>query len=229
MKQRAETLIQQFPKTLHLNYLLHLPAEVGKDPNQRWPLIIFLHGASERGTDLEVVRRAGLPQVIEERDAFPFIAVSPQCPANTWWPDHLEALDALLAQTVTRYPVDLGRISLTGVSIGGFGVWDWAALHPDRFAALAPICGGGFTFHGFPERACTLKHVPVWVFHGAKDDVVPARESEILVDALKQCGGNVRFTLYPQAGHDAWTETYHNPELYEWLMAQRRSNAPQST
>ena len=119
---------------------------------------------------------------------------------------------------ITSYAVDTERLYLTGLSMGGFGTWHLGAVHPERFATLAPICGGGAWFAGFPEKARVLKDVPIWVFHGAKDEVVPLQESEKVVDVLKACGGNVRFTVYPDADHDSWTETYNNPELYEWFL-----------
>jgi len=177
----------------------------------------------ERGDDLALVKNHGIAKVVEEREDLPFICVSPQCPADTWWSDHIEALDALLNEITSAYGVDTERTCLTGLSMGGYGAWHLAVTYPDRFAAVVPICGGGFLFHGFPERVCTLKDVPVWAFHGAKDDVVPLRESEVLINELKGCGGDVRFTVYPDAAHDSWTQTYDNPELYSWLLARSRS------
>lgn len=222
MPQQACTLEKPIVKTVRLNYLLFLPKGYEEKPQQRWPLILFLHGMGERGNDLELVKKHGIARVVEQREDFPFIAVSPQCPLDSWWPDHFDALDLLLDEICARYRVDPDRLYLTGLSMGGYGAWYYAALHPDRFAALVPICGGGMPFFGFPERVVVLKNVPVWAFHGAKDDRVPLAESERLVKALKAAGGNVRFTVYPDAGHDAWTETYNNPELYRWLLAQTR-------
>ena len=120
-----------------------------------------------------------------------------------------------------KYRVDKDRIYLTGLSMGGFGTWSLAAAHPERFAAIVPICGGGN-----PADAAKLKNLPIWVFHGAKDPVVPPERSESMVKAIKAAGGNVKLTVYPDAGHDAWTATYENPELYRWLFAQKRG-APQ--
>ena len=218
MRQRAETLIQQIPEIIHLNYLFSIPQEAEQDPVKKWPAIIFLHGAGERGDNLDFIKGYGIPKVVEERPDFPFITISPQCPVNTTWFDHIHALDALLVHAITRHPIDLSRIYLTGLSMGGYGVWYWSVLYPERFAALAPVCGGGSGMHGFPERVCALKEVPVWAFHGALDDVVPVSETMVLVDRLKNCGGNVRVTLYPDAGHDSWTPTYTNQELYDWFL-----------
>jgi predicted peptidase len=197
-----------------LRYLLYLPDEYGKT-NRKWPLILFLHGMGERGEDLELVKKHGPPRLVEEGGEFPFIIVSPQCPGDRLW--EVEPLIAVLEEVVSKYAVDEGRIYLTGLSMGGFGTWALAAEYPHRFAAIAPICGGGD-----PKKARRLRDVPVWVFHGAKDDVVPVGESEKMVKALEECGGNVKFTVYPEAGHDSWTETYNNPKLYEWFLSQRR-------
>jgi predicted peptidase len=214
------TFEKEIRKSVHLDYLLHLPDDYGSDTDQRWPLILFLHGMGERGDDLDLIRVHGIPKVVEERDEFPFITVSPQCPDDFVCHDQVGALDALLAEVEERYRVDPRRIYLTGLSMGGFGAWYLATLHPDRFAAVVPICGGGHEMYGFPERVAVLEDVPIWAFHGAKDPVVPLKASQALVDVLKEKGGNVRFTVYPDAEHDSWTRTYDNPELYEWLLEQ---------
>ena len=125
----------------------------------------------------------------------------------------MEALNALLDEIVSKYAVDEDRIYLTGLSMGGFGTWSLATAYPERFAALAPICG-----RGNPEKAHVLKDIPVWVFHGAKDETVPPENSQQMVNALKECGADVQYTIYPDAGHDSWTETYNNPKLYEWFL-----------
>lgn len=195
-------------------YLLHLPN--GYDPNGSYPLLLFLHGAGERGDDLSKVAIHGPPRLLRERSMeFPFIVVSPQVPEDRIW--SIAYLDALLEHVTGSYAVDEDRIYVTGLSMGGYGTWHLAFEYPHRFAAIAPISGGG-TITG----ACTIRHLPVWVFHGAQDEVVPASRSQELVDRLRGCDGHVRFTLYPDAGHDAWTRTYENPALYEWLLRHRR-------
>ncbi len=177
--------------------------------------MLFLHGAGERGDDLELVKKHGPPKLIEAGQDFPFIVVSPQAPAEQWWSTVF--LDALLQEITATYRVDMDRVYATGLSMGGFGTWDLAMTFPDRFAAIAPICGGGNAY-----SVCVIKDLPIWNFHGAKDPVVPLARSQEMVDALQRCSGDVRFTIYPDAGHDAWTETYDNPALYEWLLAHRR-------
>lgn len=222
MPQQVHRFETEITQTVHLPYLLYLPPDYKPDSVQKWPLILFLHGAGERGDDLELVKKHGIPKVVEERQDFPFIAVAPQCPEGEWWQEKTRILSALLDEVMAAYAVDPDRIYLTGLSMGGYGTWSLATAYPERFAALAPICGGGLSIVGFPERACVLKEIPIWVFHGARDEVVRIEESEKLVTALKACDGNVRFTVYPEAEHDSWTETYDNPELYEWLLQQHR-------
>ena len=128
----------------------------------------------------------------------------------------------LLDEVVNRYRVDKRRIYLTGLSMGGFGTYYIALDHPERFAAIVPICGGLTWWAGFHERVAALKDMPVWVFHGAKDETVPVEASQEAVDALRAVGNDARFTVYPEAGHDSWTETYNNPDLYTWLLCHSR-------
>ena len=206
---------QQITQTGSYNYLLFLPE--GYETQEKWPMIIFLHGSGERGSNLDDLKRHGVARVVEEKPNFPFIVVSPQCPPNQYWT--LPQLSALLDRARASYHVDLDRVYLTGLSMGGYGTWHLAAAQPQRFAAIAPICGGGN-----PNEACNLKNLPVWAFHGAKDRIVPISESEKMVSALKACGGNVKFTVYPEAGHDSWTQTYNNPELYDWFLQHRRQS-----
>ena len=196
-------------------YLTSLPEDYEAQPENSWPLMLFLHGAGERGSDLDLVKKHGPPKLIEQGHAFPFIVVSPQCPKGEGW--SVEALDRLLNEVSETHRVDADRVYVTGLSMGGFGTWDLAIAYPDRFAAVAPICGGGD-----PSEVCAIKHLPVWNFHGAQDKTVPLERSQEMVDALERCGGDVTFTVYPEAGHDSWTETYDNPELYDWLLRHRR-------
>ncbi len=212
MAQQVQTFTTD---TMSLRYLLHRPPEQAK--GKRWPLIVFLHGAGERGSDTELLKLHGIPRVVEENPDFPFITIAPQCPEGSWWPMHIKELNALITQALLLYDVDPDRVYLTGISMGGYGVWNLATAYPDRFAAVAPICGGGD-----PDSVCAMRRVPVWAFHGERDNVVLIRESRKMVDALRECGGSVRFTIYPNAGHDSWTKTYQNPRLYEWFMSHRK-------
>lgn len=209
--QQPAVLEAQIPVTMR--YLLFLPDNY--DQREQWPLLLFLHGAGERGDDLELVKKHGPPKLVETQKDFPFVVISPQCERNRRW--NATRLTVLVDDVVQKYNVDEDRIYVTGLSMGGFGTWALAAEQPERFAAIVPICGGGE-----PLWARLLKEVPVWAFHGAKDTVVPLERSEEMVDAVKNRGGNARLTVYPEAGHDSWTETYDNPELYEWLLEQQR-------
>ena len=219
MVQMALTLQTQIAQTVKLDYLLYLPQGYRADGSHQWPLVLFLHGAGERGSDLNLVKRHGIPKLAEEGNHLPFIALSPQCPEHSTWSLESHNVMALLDEVIQSHAVDTSRVYLTGLSLGGYGTWHLATLYPHRFAAIAPICGGGFWMYGFPERASVLKDMPAWVFHGAKDPTVPLEESEKMVSALRECGAEVRFTVYPDALHDSWTETYDNPELYEWLLS----------
>lgn len=215
--QRAHVFRRDITRTVQMRYLLYLPGGYAAEQSARWPLVLFLHGAGERGDNLDLVKQHGIARVVGEREDFPFIAVSPQCPADDWW--RTDVLAALLDESEQSYSVDPDRIYVTGLSTGGFATWALAIAYPDRFAAIAPVCGGGD-----PSRVCAIRYVPVWAFHGARDDVVPLRRSEEMVEALRACGGNVRFTVYPEAGHNSWTETYANPELYAWFLSHTRAD-----
>lgn len=196
-----------------MNYLVYLPEDY--EQKEKWPLLLFLHGSGERGDNLDLVTIHGPPKLIKNGKKFPFIVISPQCPKGQLW-QPIE-LTALLDDVEKRYRVDKDRVYVTGLSMGGFGTWALAAHTPYRFAALAPICGGGEKFW-----VKKIKHVPIWVFHGAKDKGVPIERSSSLVDVLKKANADVTFTIYPDAGHDSWTESYNNPKLYEWFLQQKR-------
>jgi len=210
--------------TTRLNYLLSVPQEYGgsgqKAPSEGgWPLIIFLHGAGERGDDLARVKKHGIARRLEEGMILDAIVASPQCPTDSWWTNELIALNALLDHLLAAYAVDASRIYLTGLSMGGFGTWTWALSRLNTFAALAPICGGLAMPTPFVTQLTTT---PIWAFHGAKDPVVPLASQSDLVEALQAADANIRFTVYPEAEHDSWTVTYEDPRFYEWLFAQSR-------
>ncbi|MDO1446033.1 prolyl oligopeptidase family serine peptidase [Rhodocytophaga aerolata] len=196
-------------------YLLFLPEGYKKDDGKKWPLMLFLHGSGERGTVLDSVKKHGPPKIVETQKDFPFILISPQCPPNQGW--HPPLLDALLEEVIQEHNVDTERMYLTGLSMGGYGTWEYATMYPNRFAAIVPICGGGD-----PAKVWSIRNLPIWVFHGAKDQAVPIKQSEDMVNALKNVGNNAKFTVYPEAGHDSWTVTYNNPELYQWLLSHKK-------
>jgi predicted peptidase len=200
-------------------YLLYVPKAYAGNSRQRWPLLLFLHGSGERGDDLAKLKVHGPPKVLDGWDEFPLVVVSPQCPDGQRWQS--DVLAALLDDVTDRLRIDPDRIYVTGLSMGGRGTWDLAMSYPERFAAIAPVCGGAL-----PDRACSLKDLPVKAFHGAKDTVVPLAETETIVEAVKKCGGTAELVVYPETGHDSWTVTYADPSLWEWLLSHRRRALP---
>ena len=194
-----------------LKYLEYVPEkEVG---TEKLPLLLFFHGMGERGNDLSKIKLHGPPSFLDDKKDFPFIVVSPQCPDTTYWGKGL--IIPFVKEMIKKYPIDKNRVYITGLSMGGFGTWDAIIAKPKLFAAAVPICGGGET--GKIKR---IKSMPIWVFHGARDKVVPMERSDEMVNALKELGSKVKYTVYPDATHDSWTETYNNPELYKWFLEQ---------
>jgi predicted peptidase len=228
--QEKKTFKGRSTKRFELEYLLFLPQGYKEDKKKEWPLMLFLHGAGERGSDIAKVTVHGPPKIVKQRPDFPFILVSPQCPEGENWSD--DALLGLLDEVIKEHRVDKSRVYLTGLSMGGYGTFSLGLKHPERFAAIAPICGGGDFLPILlpaPGKEAILKRLPVWVFHGGKDVLVPLSESQRMVDALKHIGNErVKLTVYPEAGHDSWTEAYNNQELYDWLL-QHRISAKAST
>lgn len=211
-------------RVTRLNYLLFLPR--GYDASgERLPLLVFLHGSREVGRDVNRLRRAILPQLVEANPDFPFIVLSPQSPSDEhgWYPS-LKAIHALIDEVEARYPVDPARIYLTGLSMGAFGAWALALERPGRFAAIVPVVGGYFYN---PRQLCALKGTPIWVFGARRDRNVPLRESERVVRALEACGAAPRFTVFEDADHDqGWRRAYTETEVFEWLAAQRLGQPP---
>lgn len=227
---------QPYTLTLHLTsttgiteqfsigFLLYLPRTYGQDPAQRWPLVLFLHGSGENGSDPAMVAATGLPELLSGDADYPFIVVSPQAPENeVWWGTELDRVRALLDYIQANFAVDAQRVYLTGLSMGGFGAWAMIVRYPDRFAAVVPIAGGWNSENdSIPRNICAIKDVPIWAFHGEQDDIVLPKKSQLMVDALRQCGSAVQFTLYPGADHRAsWALAYADPALFEWLLAQQ--------
>ena len=210
-RQQASQFEGQIP--VKLNYLLYLPKDY--ESQEKWPLLLFLHGAGERGDDLNRVKVHGPPKLIEAGKDFPMIVVSPQCPPDQWWKPH--ELLALLDDIARQHRVDQDRIYVTGLSMGGFGTWALASQAPERFAAIAPICGGGDKF-----RARRIRELPLWAFHGDADRAVPVELTRELVEAVRSAGGDPKLTIYEGVEHDSWTATYENEELYEWMLSHRR-------
>jgi predicted peptidase len=214
-KQTVETLPEEYAKrTVKMNkdFLLFKPT--GYTDGKKFPLIIFLHGSGERGSDIKLVGKHGIPKIAPKKAGFQFIGVSPQCLRTSKGGWVTEDLDALLEYVKKKYSIDDKRIYLTGLSMGGFGTWKWAAKKPHLFAAVAPICGGGN-----PADAAKYGQLPIWNFHGDADKAVNIKKSEVMVEAVRKAKGNIKYTVYPGVGHDSWTRTYKNPELYNWFLS----------
>jgi dienelactone hydrolase len=201
---------------------LYLPDGFRQDTLKKWPLLLFLHGSGERGDDLEKVKTHGPPKLVEQGKKLPFIVVSPQARQGQGW--STADLYALLLDCKQKYRVDPDRIYLTGLSMGGFGTWSLASEHPEEFAAIVPICGGGDT-----ADAWKLRHMAVWCFHGAKDKNVPPALSQNMIHALQAYNPSAKLTIYPDAEHDSWTVTYNNDSLYQWLLLQKKFVYTRST
>jgi predicted peptidase len=204
---------------------------------KKYPLVLFLHGAGERGDDNAATLRHGANDFANDqlRAKYPAYVVIPQCPSDKKWSevdwskdsselpqepsDAMQSIKELIDEMIENAGVDKTRIYITGLSMGGYGTWDAIARYPGFFAAAAPICGGGD-----PKTVDKFKSLPIWCFHGAEDPVVKVRRSQEMVEALQRVGSPIKYTEYPEAQHDSWTKTYSNPELYDWLFAQRRES-----
>ncbi len=201
-------------------YAVYVPREY--DAAKAWPVIVFLNGMGECGEDGQKQLAVGLmPAVLANSAAWQFIVVCPQKPVpKTQWIDHDDLVMATLAMTKKEFSVDDNRVYLSGLSQGGAGTWAIGARHADVFAALAPICGyGEFT----EAEAGALKGMPIWAFHGGKDDVVPPRKSEILIESVIAVGGTPKLTIFPNANHNSWDEAYRTQKLGEWFLKQQKT------
>lgn len=220
-------------------FQVYLPEEWRRDDHKLWPIILFLHGRGERGTEGMWQTQIGLPQAVRDHpDRWPFIIVMPQCPIPSYWTDsEMQALAmSSLDQETDEFHADPDRTYLVGLSLGGYGAWELARNNPNRWAAIV-IAASGIFWSYDPERwqqvstlpaeyAHALGHTPVWLFHGADDPVVPPRESEIMFDAIKAAGGHVRFWLYQGYKHDCWTRAFDEPEVPHWMLAHRNLAQP---
>ena len=216
-----------------LPYRLYMPPSVPAE--KKLPVVLFLHGAGERGSNNISQLTHGITPLLQYTIAAkdPVILIAPQCPIGLQWVDTpwsnlshtmpeqpskpMRLALALLQETLRTRPVDLTRVYVTGISMGGYGTWDAAQRHPDWFAAAMPVCGGG-------DTACAerLKHMPIWIFHGDKDGAVPVKRARDMFAALKACDGQVQYREYPGRGHNVWTPTYDDQSVLAWLLAQRK-------
>ncbi len=216
-----------------LKYRLLKPADF--NPDRTYPLVVFLHGAGERGSDNTAQLKHGMKEFLtpERRNDYPCYVLAPQCPTGKRWvevdwsasshshpeqpSDTLRLVHDLVIEMTTSANVDKRRVYIMGLSMGGYGTWDAIARYPELFAAAIPICGGG-------DPAVVERYVqlPIWCFHGDRDNAVPVERSRTMIDALKKAGGNPKYTEYEGVGHDSWTATFANPEVYQWLFQQVR-------
>lgn len=200
-----------------LQYYVQLPSDYEKDPGKKRPMILFLHGIGERGYTFDdcvkSITSHSIPHIAMTDKSFPFIVISPMCPSGTSWVQLPYSLINVVDEAAAKYNADPDRIYLTGISMGGMGVWSLAMQYPEKFAAIAPVCG-----KADPAKVDRIKNIPVWAFHGAKDDTIPLALDQKVVDALKACGGNVKFTVYPDIGHECWNKAYDTKELYTWFL-----------
>jgi len=232
LKRRVTVPQDGAPQDFHYRLLRPLRIE----PDRRYPAVLFLHGAGERGSD-NAAQLEYLPTWLAEpalRERHACFLVAPQCRTDHRWVEvdwgdprsvsqpaepavDLVAAVAALDAVVGAEPVDPDRILLTGLSMGGYGTWDLAARFPDRFAAILPICGGGDG-----ATAPRLTTLPIWAFHGTDDRVVPVTRTRAMVAAIRAAGGSPKYTEFSGVGHDSWTPAYRDPEVLDWLFAQRR-------
>lgn len=207
-----------------VDYLIYQPKDYKKDGEKKFPLMIFLHGRGESRGGIEAVAKWGPPQMVARGEELPFIILSPQCPAGDFWSSEkqVEVVTELIDEIISSHAVDSQKIYLTGLSMGGFGSWTLAAKFPEKFAAVVPICGAGD-----PKTADRLKHLPIWVFHGDQDTIIPIKHSAEMVDAIRTAGGTkILYTVLEHVGHNSWSAAYATPELYSWMLAHTNEKQP---
>ena len=211
-----DRLVPDVCRLTELGYILTMPDNIGNE--EKLPLIIFLHGAGERGCELEKLKCYCIPKLFTSNPNYKrAITLSPQCPNEHTWIDFKKELFALFDEIIKSYPVDEKRVSLCGISMGGFGTWELALSEPNRFSAIAPLCGGGMNW-----RAWYVKDIPIRVYHGRRDDVVPLSQSEAMVNSIRLQGGNVEFTIYDDLSHNCWDRAFEETDLISWLISKSK-------
>lgn len=203
------------------------------DPSQKYPLLVYLHGAGERGNDNAFQLKHGKDMMLAAARKYQSFVLAPQCPKEARWvevhwataahnmPEHpsepVRLLLALIPELEKEFSIDSGRRYAIGLSMGGYGVWDLLCRYPDMFAAGVPVCGGGDE-----NKAVRMKDIAVWAFHGSNDKVVNPHRSRNMIEALKKIGGQPRYTEYPGVGHNAWVAAFQDTQMLAWLFAQKR-------
>lgn len=208
-------------KFFNFGYVCNLPKDY--DPSKKYPLVIFLHGAGERGEDLDRASIHGFMKYVREQDKdYPFIYIAPQCPKEKYWGCYTESLLAFIDYIYEAYPVDQDRVYLTGLSMGGTGTWMLAMADPHRFAAIAPICGSGIVWNGE-----ALAKLPIFVYHGDCDQAVPIMESISMLSSINKHGGKAQIKICFGVGHNVWNIAYDGDELVNWLLSHTRDQQKQ--
>lgn len=227
-------------KGVTYRFQVYVPEDFRRDEHKPWPILLFLHGRGERGSEGMFQTQIGLPLAVRDHpERWPFIIVMPQCLFPNFWTDPvmLDMAMAALDQETVEFHTDPARTYLTGLSMGGYGAWELARMHPHRWAAIV-IAAGGIFWSYAPERwqqsatlpgeyARVIGRTPIWMFHGSEDNVVPVRESELMYNAFKSGGGNVRFWIYQGLHHDSWARAYNEPELPKWLLSHHLGAEPE--
>jgi len=217
-KKSSEEFLTIVTPPVSLKYYIYLPNNYNES-NSNFPLVLFLHGAGERGDDLNMVEIHGIPKMINNGEEFPFITVAPQCPAFQWWsePVYVKTLIKLIEEIINNYKIDTKRIYATGLSMGGYGTLAIAKERPDLFSAIIPVCGGMDT-----TGIRKLKNIPIWLFHGDADEVVPVENSKLIYEILKPLNPDIKITIYEAVNHNSWDITYSNKKIYEWLLDNKK-------
>lgn len=205
------------------DYLVYLPKDYSGQ-TRNYPLVIYLHGGSHKGNDLNKLKEYGLPYLVDQGNDFDFIVVSPQCPDNKYWSSD-NWFEPLYEKIIAKYRINPDKVYLTGISMGGYGTYIVAMDHPDKFAAIVPLCGG--CNDSDTTRICNLKNIPIWAFHGTTDNLITITETERIVNTLDKCEGKIKFTKLEGEGHGIQYLYEKHPQIYEWMLKQSRSNNPQ--
>lgn len=214
-----------------IRYLLYLPENYYKDSTKKWPIIIFYHGSGECGKNLNLLKKHGIPKFVENKKDFPFIVISPQYELdenyNILNDTSIKTYNLFIQHIISVYKIDPKRIYLTGLSFGGHITWKKALQHPYIFTAIAPVCGypnnENFNNPKVPENISVLKNMPIWIFHGAKDNKVNIIHSNIMANSLKKINKNLKYTIFPDKGHNIQYDVYEkNENLYKWFLKYKK-------
>ena len=221
MIKKNKTLSVDMNRSHQLKYLIYLPKDY---LTKKYPLVLFLHGAGERGTNLKDIEIHGLPKLVRNGKKFPFIIIAPQCPLNLWWSDPLpvDLLTKLVNDIIMKYGIHKNHVFCTGLSMGGCGTLALSIKNPKLFSAIIPICGGVDIKNFFD--ILNLKDLPIWLFHGDKDEVIPLEKSQSIYKVLKPVNKNIKLTVYKGVDHNSWDRAYDDNELYKWMLSHKETS-----